>query len=306
MLFSFFCSAQTHKQYYDWQWKSCEPEMARFISLTEKTDSGWFRRDFFLATKKLQMKGLYKDSAFKIKNGWFLYCYSNATVKSKGQYVDDKKEGLWLSYHFNGMMKDSVVYENGRPNNSIIAWHNNGYMSDSSVYDKDGSAVHVSWFNNGMPSYSGKSFNGDREGKWQYFHKNGKLAAEEIFQKDSIVSRIYYNEEGKTFPDTTNRDRPASFKGSKEKWKNYLQNNLEYPPGVKLVNTDIITVVIAAMVDEEGNILDAYVEIPFSPLFDKEALRVMKKSPKWLPAISHNRMLNYFIRQPISFGQTEY
>ncbi|MBK7307075.1 MAG: hypothetical protein IPI88_08525 [Chitinophagaceae bacterium] len=88
-LLLFFClftalnTTAQNKQYYDWEWKPCNPEDARFVSLTDKTDSGWLRRDFYLSTKKSQMKGLYKDSALKIKNGWFRYFYVNQVVSSQ-------------------------------------------------------------------------------------------------------------------------------------------------------------------------------------------------------------------------------
>ena len=103
--------------------------------------------------------------------------------------------------------------------------------------------------------------------------------------------------------DTSNRDKGAIFKGSEIKWRNFLENNLEFPRHIKLVNTDIITVVLNATIDEEGNVGDVYVEIPFHPEFDDEALRVMKKSPKWTPAIKNNRKIKSYIRQPISFSQ---
>ncbi|MBL0180730.1 MAG: energy transducer TonB [Chitinophagaceae bacterium] len=294
--------AAQSKQYYDWQWKPCDASKARFISLAEKTDSGWLRKDFFLATKKLQMRGLYEDSLTKVRNGWFLYFYANGKMSSIGQYVKGKKDGLWLSWYFNGMMQDSVFYNSGYPA-YIFKWHSNGYIADSSVYNPDGTAVHVYWFDNGVPSSAGRSYEGEQEGRWKYFHKNGKPAALEDYRQGKLVSRIYYNEEGIALTDTTNRDREADFKGGNKKWRSFMENKLEFPAGVKLVNTDVITVVINATIDEEGNVTDTYVDIPFNPLFDEEALRVMKKSPKWVPAISHNRRVKYYVRQPVFFGQ---
>jgi len=179
-----------NKQYYDWEWKPSNPEDARFVSLTDKTDSGWVRRDFFLSTKKSQMKGLYKDSALKIKNGWFRYFYVNQFVSSQGNFVNGKKDGLWLSYHFNGIMKDSSFYNAGNPA-MIMGWHSSGYMSDSSVYHNDGTAIHKYWFDNGQLSHTGQSFAGKRDATWQYFHKNGKLAAVEEYNANELVSRVY-------------------------------------------------------------------------------------------------------------------
>jgi antitoxin component YwqK of YwqJK toxin-antitoxin module len=303
-LFSAFTIDAQNKQYYDWEWKPCNPEDARFVSLTDKTDSGWVKRDFYLSTKKSQMKGLYKDSALKIKNGWFRYFYVNQFVSSQGNYVNGKKDGLWLSYHFNGIIKDSAIYKAGYPT-SIIGWHSNGYMSDSSVYYTDGTSLHKYWFDNGQLSHTGESFSTKQDGKWQYFHKNGKVAAVEEYKANEMVSREYYNEAGQPQADTTPNDRRPSFKGGPKKWRSFLMNNLDFLDGVKLVNTYFVTVVLALTIDEAGNITDVYVDVPVSPKFDEQALKVIKKSPAWIPAVDHNRNVKYHTRQSITFGQID-
>lgn len=303
-LFTALYAAAQNKKYYDWEWKPCNAEDARFVSLTDKTDSGWVRRDFYLSTKKSQMKGLYKDSALKTENGWFRYFYVNQVLSSQGNYVNGKKDGLWLSYYFNGMRKDSAVYEAGFPG-TIKGWHSNGYLADSSVYNKDGSAMHAYWFDNGQPSHSGKSFRRKREGLWKFFHKNGMLAAMEEYGQDELLSRVYYDEAGLRSADTTSKDRTAGFKGGNKKWRSFLLNNLDFLDGVKLVNTYFVTVVVAVTIDEQGNITDAYVEVPVSPKFDEQALKVINKSPAWIPAIDHNRNIKYHKRQAITFGQID-
>lgn len=297
--------AAQKEQYYDWNGKLCNIADARSISIADKTDSGWSRRDFYLSTKKMQMKGLYKDSALKIKNGWFRYFYPNQILSSQGNFISDEKDGLWVSYHYNGMMKDSFVYVKGHIK-TAISWYSNGNASDSLANNIDGTSIHVGWFDNGQPSFSGRAFEGKKEKKWQYFHKNGKLAAIEEYEQDKLISRVYYDEAGVQLTDAINRDRPAEFKGDIKKWRSFLTNNLEYPQGVKLQNTERITVVVDAIIDEEGNVTDAYVSVPVHPKFDDEALRVFKRSPKWIPAISNNRRVKYYIRQPISFGQYDY
>ena len=62
---------------------------------------------------------------------------------------------------------------------------------------------------------------------------------------------------------------------------------------------------ISAVVDEEGNIKDAYVSVPFHPEFDEIALEVVTKSPKWIPAKLYNRNVKFYIKQPVTFSQGE-
>ncbi len=304
MLMALNTAAQS-KQYYNSNWEPSSTEDARFVSLVDKTDSGWVRRDFYLSTKKSQMKGLYKDSALKIKNGWFRYFYANQVLSSQGNFVNGKKDGLWLSYYYSGIMKDSIYYKMGLPK-STRGWHSNGNPSDSSAINEDGTGTYMAWFDNGQPFSLGRAYKGKKEGKWQYYHKNGNLAAVEEYEMDNVSYRAYYDENGVQLADTTNKARPAAFKGGEKKWKSFLTANLEFPTGVTLKNTEKITVVIDATIDEEGNISDAFVSVPVHPKFDEEALRVLNKSPKWIPAIAYNRYVKFYIRQSITFGQYDF
>jgi outer membrane biosynthesis protein TonB len=56
-------------------------------------------------------------------------------------------------------------------------------------------------------------------------------------------------------------------------------------------------------VDEEGTIQDAEVTGSLHPDFDKVALEAIKNSPKWIPAIDHNRKIKAYRRQPVTFAQ---
>ncbi len=300
---SIFAHAQKKTIYYDYTWKPCEPGLARFLAIIESTDSGFFRQDYFVSKSSLQMQGLYKDSNCKIKNGGFAYFYPNGNISSVGKYINQKKEGLWLSYHYNGMMQDSTTYHDDKQVGVSMGWYQNGFPSDSSYCDEEGKAVEVYWFDNGQPSGAGRRIDAKQFGKWQYFHKNGKLAATEVYGQNALESRIYFTEEGIQLADTTNKDREAMFNGGMAKWKKFLMNNLNFPSDYKLVNTNVVTVVISAIIDEDGNVLDPYVDTPFSSVFDEEAIRVIKKSPKWLPQIDHNRRVRMYVRQPISFVQ---
>jgi TonB family protein len=204
------------------------------------------------------------------------------------------------------MMQDSTNYEKGKKSGISYGWHLNGNISDSLNNDvANNKSSQVYWFDNGAPYAVGVKLFGKKDGKWQYFHSNGKLAAIVEHYQNKVKSKTYFDEYGKVILDTINNDRDVMFKGGTEKWKKFLLGNLEFPPNYKLVNTDVVTVVVAAIIDEDGNVQDVHIDTPFNPAFDREALRVMKKSPKWLPKIEYNRKVKTYIRQPIMFGQEQ-
>ena len=79
--------AQKTEKFYDYNWKECEPAMARFYSTIEKTDSGYLHNDYFIHEKKLQMQGLYEDADAKVKNGIFYFYHPNGVLQTVGRYV---------------------------------------------------------------------------------------------------------------------------------------------------------------------------------------------------------------------------
>lgn len=301
ILLSLFANAQKQTAYYDYNWNICKLENARFVSVVEKTDSGFLQLDYFLSTFSLQMQGLYKDSTTKIKNGNFFYYYPNGNISSMGKYINDKKEGLWLKYYNDGMMEDSANYKEDEIFGISLAWHQNGFLRDSLNVDESGKATDLTWFDNGQLSAAGILLNKKPFGKWKYYHKNGKPSAIEIYEENKLVNKYLFGEDGITIPDTTSQDRTVMFKGGTKSWKIFLQKNLRIPSDYNPSKDFLATVVLAFYIDEEGKISDPFVETPFKTDFDNEALRVIKKAPKWLPAIYHNRRVSVFVRQAISF-----
>ena len=299
--------AQKIQKFYDYQWKETDAAHARFYSVIESTDSGWHRLDFFLhEPSSLQMEGWFEDTASKVGNGKFTYVYPNKKTSSTGYNLHGKKQGLWFSFHPNGMMSDSTVYDNGNQIGTSLSWYANGYISDSSVLQKDGSGVQAGWFDNGKVSYAGMLSAGrQKHGKWKYYHKNGQVSAIEIYDQGKLLDKQYFDETGTALTDTTTKDRKAAFKGGPKDWLKYLDNHLTFPENYKIINSDLAVVELTMTVDEDGNVQDAFVNVPFYPPFEKIALDVVRHSPKWTPAISHNRRVRSTFRQPIVFSQPE-
>ena len=158
IIFSLQTFAQQIQKYYDYNWRECDASMARFVSVVKKTDSGWHRSDYFLFGKKLQMDGTYSDETCKEENGKFYYYHANGILEKVGNYVNGKKEDIWLNYYSNGMMSDSTVYKNGTPIGTSLGWHPNGFLKDSTVVNDNGRSVSIEWFDNGNNELHGQAF----------------------------------------------------------------------------------------------------------------------------------------------------
>jgi antitoxin component YwqK of YwqJK toxin-antitoxin module len=296
--------SQKINKFYDYQWKETTSATASYFATIEKTDSGWHRSDFYIDGGTKQMDGYYTDSACKIPQGRFVFYHPNRMLSSQGIYVNGKKQGLWLSYYSNGLMSDSITYQDGQMIGTNLQWHRTGYASDSTNLNEDGSGVKVSWFDNGNVSFAGIFSKSHMPyGKWKYYHKNGKLSDVEIYNHGQLVEKKYYDEQEKLLRDTVNHDRPAEFPGGLLAWQKYLEKKLTFPKKYRIINSDMVVIVIDATIDENGKLTDIETRVPFHPVFNKIALEVMTKSPAWLPAVDHNRRVKCHISQPIEFSQ---
>lgn len=304
MLLCTLASAQKREQFYDWNWKPTEAATARYLAVIEKQDTVWHRQDYFLHEQRLQMDGFYKDEATEAGHGVFRFFHPNGQLESTGRYADGKRQGVWLRYYENGMMRDSTTYEKDNIVGIKLGWHSNGFLSDSASFGTDGSGLSVSWFDNGNPSEAGRYAVGSkRQGKWQFFHKNGQPSAVEMYAEDKLLSKNYFDESGGAISDTTSKDKEADFPGGLKAWQTYLLKQLYFPPQYKISNADKAVVVVSWVVNEDGTVSDVAVTTPLHPSFDKIAAEAIHKSPKWQPAISHNRAIKAYRRQPVTFQQ---
>ncbi len=94
----------------------------------------------------------------------------------------------------------------------------------------------------------------------------------------------------------------ASFPGGDAKWRRYLEQNANGQ-----VATDngapegTYTTVVQFVVDKEGNISDVRALTNHGYGMEQEAIRVIKKGPKWTPAVQNGRQVKAFRKQPITF-----
>ena len=307
MGFSSNLYTQKIQKFFDNNWSECNADTARFYAEIQNTDSGWIRRDYYIIERKIHMKGLFTDSSCKIKNGYFYTFHPTGILDEAGKYKTNRKEGLWLGYHPNGYMKDSIFYDNGEPKGISLHWYNNGYLSDSTNYKPDGTAVQVSWFDDGSLSSAGRlSADNLFHGKWQFFHRNGKLSATEVYNNGKLVDRKYFAEDGTPISDTADKTQGAVFPGGIPAWQQYLSKKLYWPANYKIVNNDKGAVGVDFMVDENGLVKDVNINTPFHPAFNDIVLQIIKGSPKWVPAISHNRRVPYHHKQMVTFKQVPY
>lgn len=94
----------------------------------------------------------------------------------------------------------------------------------------------------------------------------------------------------------------AQFPGGIEAWARFLQRNLNADiPAENGAPLGKYTVLVAFNVDKEGNVSD--IEALNDPGYGtaQEAVRVIKKSNQWIPAVQNGRHVGYRQKQAITF-----
>jgi protein TonB len=93
--------------------------------------------------------------------------------------------------------------------------------------------------------------------------------------------------------------RDPSFPGGPAAWLTFLQRYLQAPADVE--PGERIEVHVRFWIDVDGSVSRAEIIKSGGSAFDKEVLRVMKKMPKWEPALQAGRPIAVAYQQPVIF-----
>ena len=129
--------------------------------------------------------------------------------------------------------------------------------------------------------------------------KDENIAPIQIDEGKQIVEEKKEEDENKIFDKV---EIEASFPGGDSKWRQYLERNANGQ-----VATDngapegTYTTVVQFVVDKEGNISDVRALTNHGYGMEEEAMRVIRKGPKWTPAVQNGRQVKAYRKQPITF-----
>lgn len=98
----------------------------------------------------------------------------------------------------------------------------------------------------------------------------------------------------------------AEFPGGIKEWQRFLERNLNSDlPTENGAPTGVYTVTVSFVVDTEGKVSDVKAENDPGYGTKDEAIRVIRKGPKWVPANQNGRPVVYRHKQMITFKVTE-
>lgn len=312
-LFFVYASAQKKQNVYYFNSNGLEVQLkdsADVLRIIEEPDSSSSFFNIMEYYKSGNRKMIGKLSSFfpnlKFEDSAITF-YENGKRASIENYKDNVLVGSAYYYHYNGVIKEERNYF-GKDKNQlnpsfkykvmqVVDSSGNKFLDDMSngvvdITDHDGNKESGAYIN-GLKNGIWKSYNAKLKENYEDNYENGKFIFGKTIESNGNV--INYDES----------ERLPQFVGGTNAFAKLLLENLKYPLSAR--NNKIQgKVYISFAVDVDGSLSDFKVVQSVDEELDTEALRVIKLSPKWIPAMKKGKPVKCFYSLPISFQLSYY
>ena len=130
------------------------------------------------------------------------------------------------------------------------------------------------------------------------FHEGSEEGSKVMDEQKTIVEEKHEVEEEKVIHNIV--EQMPSFPGGPNALAQFLQKNLKYPP-IAEENGIKGRVTCQFVVERDGSITDVKVVRGVDPSLDREAMRVIKAMPKWIPGKQNGKAVRVRFTCPITF-----
>ena len=103
--------------------------------------------------------------------------YENGQLVEEGEYVNNRKTGVWTKYYPNGNKKHELTFANNIANGYAKIYYRNGQLQEEGIWKMNRwSGQYKYYYPDGTMKYDWNyNASGKREGEQKYFHENGVL-----------------------------------------------------------------------------------------------------------------------------------
>lgn len=214
------------------------------------------------------------------ENGLRIRFHENRKVRDSVRFVDGEIQGFLYSYYETGEFRYKSLYKDNKIEGLVMKYWENGSKRDSARY-KNGELQgnKKSWFENGDLDKEIDFLDGKYDGELITYWSNGKVKRRDVYENDVLIEGNCFSSQGL---DTAFYDYfiMPEFPGGVEKLYEFLGKNIRYPQEAKESGTKG-KVYIQFVVERSGELVDVVVARGIGNGCDMEAIRVVKKMPKW-------------------------
>lgn len=129
---------------------------------------------------------------------------------------------------------------------------------------------------------------------------DGEGAVKEADVTTALPQKPATLDEGDDVKDARTVEQLPLFPGGWVELMKWLTNNLKYPPQAmqRKIQGEVV---VSFIINKDGTVANIKVAKSADPLLDREALRVMRKMPKWSPGIENDKPCRTLFAIPIEF-----
>jgi len=122
--------------------------------------------------------------------------YADDQIVEEGEYIDNRKNGIWKKYFDNGKLQNEITYKNSRPNGHAKIYYKNGNLKEEGMWMGNKWTGDYKYYHENGEMYHEFAYNekGKREGDQKYYYDNGQVMIEGAWKegKESGVIKEYY------------------------------------------------------------------------------------------------------------------
>lgn len=290
-------------------------DSADFIRVIQEPDSGM--TDFILIEQYISGKPKTQGFVSKFEpslvyEGQLLKYNENGKKESLTNYLKGKPVGKGYFFFSSGKVQKILDYDSvgsvqpKSPSNflplELVPYRLDYYADSLGTVLVEGGKGHFKQHrkSNGEEFIEeGDYVNGLKDGLWSETNVSGTYWYKEKFLKGKFLSGESFKD-GKTYLYALENEFPT-FAGGMDKFYRYLAASVRYPADAQRAGISG-KVFLSFVVERDGSLIDIRVDRGLSPSIDQEAIRVLTRSPKWIPGKQHGIPVKVRYNIPLSFS----
>lgn len=145
--------------------------------------------------------------------------------------------------------------------------------------------------------------NGRKDGSWKGADEKRNITFQEKYKNDTLVTGSALID-GKTVVYIKGRLIRPEFPKGEDAFGAFMAHTIRYPAEAREKGIQG-TVVVKFAVDKDGSIINIKIINQVSPAIDREAVKVLRVSPKWIPGTQYGQPMLMELTVPINFALAE-
>ena len=281
-------------------------DSADFIRIIQEPDSGSLNFKVFEYFTNKTLRFLGEASSFEprlVYEGSSKQFYKSGKQEKIVNYKGGMPVGTSFHFHSNGKLYKVLEY--GSEGINVMKASNMSYnYKVKEVYDTSGVAL-VKGGNgfvtekDGQFIGEGNYVSGMRDGVWKFTRTGKELTSEETYHGGKFVSGKITHADGGSEAYSSPEVLPE-FEGGVKGFNRYLSKKIKFPSDA--IRSGIGGIVyVSFVVETDGQLSEIKLLNKLYPSLDKEAIRVISTSPKWIAGREHGIPVRVAFTVPVSY-----